>query len=204
MPHQTLISLSKLLKTGMELAGVSAAANAIDLLKFTKTQVDILRYNNLILKAQSGIISFGIPRLLDNLIENYSPYDKHEDYSFYKLASSWLESNCPEKKHFIGFVQLLLNNLERALAEINEAITGQRNSLLNYLRGVICLKIKRRIQNNEVAEKYSANALKDFLLFLQDHPKSGVCPNCGHKENSRLAFCRICGARMLIEPIILA
>lgn len=201
LQHNSIEPLD-IIKTGVKFAGMSDASDVIDLLEITKQQIDAFRYNMLLSKAQAGIIGFGIPRLLDELIENYSPDEKYEDYSFYKLALAWLEINNPEKKHYIGFIQLLLNNLEMALVEINEAIIVQRNSFLNYLRGVICLKIVRKIQNNEVDEKYSQNASKDFMLFLQDHPKSSVCPTCGHKENLRLAFCRICGSKMLTEPIL--
>lgn len=183
---------------GLNLAGIPIAPDVLEFLETAKGQVGIFRHESLLVKARQEIISFGIPSLLDELMEHYSPEQSHNDIVFCGLALNWLEKNAPEQKRYMAFVQLLLNNLEKAIEMFDETVLEDiLNPHLYYFRGIAFLKMAKA-QNKEYASLYSDKAHSDFSSCLKNNSNFRICPKCGYKESSNLGFCMLCGTRLLM------
>jgi tetratricopeptide (TPR) repeat protein len=183
---------------GMNLAGIPIGAEVLDFLGIVKEQVDISRYESLKINAKDEIAFFGIPALLDELIEDYSPEQTYPDIVFYDLALTRLKENTPQKKYYEGFAHLLLNDYEKATEAFDQAIEeNSQNSNVYYLRGVASIKKIKKSENKEQVSVYLESAHRDFYQSLKNDAIHRICVKCGLREKSGLSFCMLCGSRLI-------
>ena len=91
--------------------------------------------------AKSVILAFGVPRILDEIIEGYDPSQEYNDRHFYDLTLSWLENNAGGHHFYTGFVKLLKKKYDEAVKEFDEAIgENPGNPNQYYFRGVALMK----------------------------------------------------------------
>ena len=183
---------------GMNLAGLSVGADVLDLLETVKDQASVYRYESLKVNAKEDIAYFGIPALLDELIEDYSPEQTYPNIVFYAFALTRLEKTMPQEKYYAGFVHLLLNDYEKAAEAFDQALAEKpQNFNVRYLRGVVSLKRMQKNENKEQASAYLESAYRDFCQSLKNDSTRRICAKCGLREKSDLQFCKLCGTRLL-------
>jgi tetratricopeptide (TPR) repeat protein len=155
-------------------------------------------------RAKEEIISFGIPALLDELIEAYDPKGEYTDEKFYKLALSWLGERPDKDSRLIGFVQLLRGKFDKAVEELDRSLEeSPENPDTHYLRGVALLgkrkteEDKRGIfKRGERADELSQRARESFEQAIKLDQSLRLCLNCGTRTSSRTNFCMHCGCRL--------
>ncbi len=196
--------LLDVLKLGIGVAGINvsnlveAVGTVKDAVGTEKEAADSASFVMKKSKAEQEIIAFGVPRLLDELIEGYSPERIYDDASFYNLALRWLENNSPEKGYYIGFVQLLLKNFNEAIQGFDSAITNNpENPNPYYFRGIAFIKKMEKTGNMETSTASKGSYL-DFIQALKNGFKWRICPGCGYKTDSKLNYCMLCGKRLLV------
>jgi len=156
-------------------------------------------------RVKEEIIAFGIPPLLDELIEAYDPRREYADKQFYQLAFSWLNGCEVRDSRRIGFVQLLRGKLDEAIEELNRSVAESPDEPVSYyLRGVAYLGKKRLEEgktsifgSKEKAIEFSQQALESFKQAIDKDPNLRLCPDCGYRASSRTNFCMHCGGRLL-------
>lgn len=141
------------------------------------------------------IYGYDIINVLDELMQDYSPEKGYEDREFYTTAANWLEKNTPQKKRYLGFIQLLLNNPKKATELLDTAIAEDiKDPYAYYFRGIAFLKMASSPEKNasflDMAQSDFSNSLKNNFAFR-------ICPKCGHKESPNLNFCMFCGVKLL-------
>ena len=156
-------------------------------------------------KAKQEIMAFGVPNLLEELMEGYDPGGEYADAGFYKLALSLLDPSSPENRCYIGFLQLLKKDYSRALEEFDRAIEeSPENPDACYFRGVVLAKTMELIEKkgsmsgrvDELSE-LSKEACSNFERALEMGFKWRVCPGCGYRTASTMNFCMRCGKKLL-------
>lgn len=156
-------------------------------------------------RVKEEIIAFGIPTLLDELIEAYDPKREYADKQFYQLALSWLNGCETRDTYRIGFVQLLRGKLDEAIEELNRSVEEFPDEPLQYyLRGVAYLGKKRLEEgkasifgSKERTGEFSQLAHESFRMAVEKGPGLRLCPDCGYKASSTTNFCMHCGGRLL-------
>jgi len=164
---------------------------AKDLKEALKEGINIARMDLQRNKMKEEILSFGIPTLLEELIEGYDPEGKYNDTHFYDLALSWLEKSSPKNGYYIGFVQLLKKDFGKAIKAFDEAIKeNPENPHAYYFRGVALIK-------KEKVKELSERAYSNFEQALKSGFKWRICPECGYRTSSTMNFCMRCGIKLL-------
>jgi tetratricopeptide (TPR) repeat protein len=156
-------------------------------------------------RAKEEIISFGIPALLDELIEEYDPRREYADKRFYQLSLSWLGESPARDARRIGFVQLLRGKFDEAIEELNRSVEeSPEDPDTYYFKGVALLgkrkteESKRGIfKRGERAEELSQRARENFEQAIKRNQSLRLCPDCGYRTSSRTNFCIHCGSRLL-------
>jgi len=156
-------------------------------------------------RAKQEIIAFGVPNLLEELMEGYDPRGEYADKGFYKLALSLLDPSSPENRYYIGFVQLLKKDLNRALEEFYGAIEeNPENPDAHYFRGVVLAKMMALTEKKGTTsgrakkmKELSDGAGSNFERALEMGFKWRICPGCGYRTSSTMNFCMRCGKKLL-------
>jgi tetratricopeptide (TPR) repeat protein len=139
-------------------------------------------------KAKSAILSFGVPRILDELIVAYDPGREYEDTHFYDLALSWLKEKAGGHHYYTGFVLLLKKKYDEAMKELDAAIgVYPDNPDQYYLRGVALMK--RTGARDEARGFFEQSLAKGY--------GGRICPGCGYRTSSAMNFCLRCGESLL-------
>jgi tetratricopeptide (TPR) repeat protein len=153
------------------------------------------RVSEMRVQAQQEIFSFGIPKLLEEIMEGYLPEGEYDDIRFYRLALGWVE-----KGYYRGFAHLLLKDFDEAIEEFDEAIIKDpANPNAHYFRGVTFLKKMEKDENREASSGYLERAYSDFGQALKNGFKCRICPGCGYRTDSALGYCMLCGRKLLVE-----
>jgi tetratricopeptide (TPR) repeat protein len=185
-------------KLGTDIAGVDVLSSILNVLGTVKEQNDVASFEAKKIKMRKEIVSFGIPSLLEELIEGYSPERNYDDVSFYWLALHWLEENSAEKRHYVAFARLLLKDFDNAIVGFDEAIVEDpAKPDAYYFRGVAFLKKVGKTADGESASGNSG-AYLDFCQALKNGFKWRVCPGCGYRTTSELNYCMLCGTKLLV------
>lgn len=156
-------------------------------------------------RVRDEIVSYGIPDLIDELIEGYDPRGEYPDHRFYQLASSWLVENLKEDSLRIGFIHLLRGRYDEAIEEFDRGIVaGSGTPEAYYFRGVALLGKKKKAEGKrgvfnrgESAEELSGRAREDFKQALKGGYGWRLCPGCGYRASSETSFCANCGSKLL-------
>jgi len=156
-------------------------------------------------RVKEEIISFGIPGLIDELIEGYDPLKEYADKRFYQLALSWLEGNLKPDTRRIGFVKVLSGKYEEAIKEFDRGIEeSPGNPDMHYFRGVAILSLKKKAEGRrgifnrgEGVDELSEQARESFEQALMMGYGWRLCPGCGCRAPSETNFCAHCGGRLL-------
>ncbi|RLG96247.1 hypothetical protein DRO27_02750 [Candidatus Bathyarchaeota archaeon] len=156
-------------------------------------------------RVKEEIISFGIPGLIDELIEGYDPLKEYADKHFYRLALSWLEGNLKQDTRRIGFVKVLSGEYEEAIKEFDrgfEETPGTPDT--HYFKGIAILSLKKRAEGGrrifsrgESMERLSERARECFEQALMMGYGWRLCPACGCRGLSETSFCAHCGGKLL-------
>ena len=188
-------------KMGIDIAGIDMP-DFLGVLETAKGAINSARFELKRIKMQGEIISFGIPTLLEELMKGYSPDGNYDDAHFYFLALRWLENNSPEKRCYIGFVQLLLKNFDKATEEFEQAIVEDpANPNAYYFRGVALINRTKKTGDREFASRH-LGAYSDFCQALENGFKWRICPECGYRTDITLNYCMLCGAQLLTNAIL--
>ena len=156
-------------------------------------------------RVKEEIISFGIPALIEELMETYDPRREYSDKRFYQLALSWLRENSMKDARSIGFVQLLRRNYDEALKEFEKSI-GENPEAPDayYLKGVALLDKKKITEGRggifnrgERTEELSERARESFEQALNNGYVWRLCPECGYRASPSTNFCAYCGKKLL-------
>jgi tetratricopeptide (TPR) repeat protein len=156
-------------------------------------------------RAKEAITSFGIPGLIEELIEGYDPKREYPDRRFYDLALSWLRASPESRACHIGFVQLLKGDFDEAIKEFDRCIgENPEEPDAYYFRGVALLN-KRRIAESkglvldreEKMRRLSEQAYESFVQALERDRDLRICPECGYRTSSHPNFCMYCGKKLL-------
>lgn len=156
-------------------------------------------------RVKEEIISFGIPGLIDELIEGYDPLKEYADKHFYRLALSWLGGNLKQDTRRIGFVKVLSGEYEEAIKEFDrgfEETPGTPDT--HYFKGIAILSLKKKAEGGrrifsrgESMERLSERARECFEQALMMGYGWRLCPACGCRGLSETSFCAHCGGKLL-------
>jgi len=155
-------------------------------------------------KAKQEIISFGIPKIIEELMEGYDPLKGYNDTQFYDIALSWLKANTSKRKHDLGFVLLIKKDFNEAIKELDKiANKGTENPYVYYFRGVALLNKKEKLEQKgsrfgrkEEKIELFKRAQENFRKALEKGFKWRICPKCGYRTTS-MNFCLRCGSKLL-------
>jgi tetratricopeptide (TPR) repeat protein len=179
--------------------GPGSAQDALEVLKESISMAGVFTQRD---NAKSAILSFGVPRILDEMIVGYDPSQEYKDSHFYDLALSWLEEKAGGHRFYTGFVKLLKKKYDEAMKEFDEAIgVNPENPDQYYFRGIALIKKMgadrdasvRRPKNVEFGE----TGRPFFEQALAKGYKGRICPGCGYRTSSTMNFCLRCGERLL-------
>jgi len=180
--------------------GPGAAQDPLEVVKESISMAGVLMQRD---NAKSAILSFGVPRILDEMIVGYDPSQEYKDSHFYDLALSWLEEKAGGHCFYTGFVKLLKKKYDEAMKELDEAIgENPENPDQYYFRGIALMK-KMRAESKVPFErlKYMGEiregASSYFEQALVKGYKGKICPGCGYRTSSPMNFCLRCGERLL-------
>lgn len=154
-------------------------------------------------KAKDEIRSYGALNIVEKLIKEYDPNKSYSHRNLYKLLLSDLKKSYPERKSYIGFIELLRGNLEKAVKAFDEAIREDlENPDLHYFKGVALLKktedLKKgsAIRRDEKVNETWQRAKSSLMAALQTGSWS-LCPECGYRtQDPKLTFCMHCGKKL--------
>jgi len=177
---------------------------AQDLKEALREGINVARMESQRNKMKAEILSFGVPILLEELIDGYDPEEEYKDTRFYGIALSWLEGNSPRNWCHIGFVQLLRKNLDDAIKGFDEAIKeNPEDSNAHYFMGITLSKKIKLIKKKgfilgglEKAEELSKEAISSFHQALK-RGKWRICVECGWRTASAMNYCMRCGKILL-------
>lgn len=156
-------------------------------------------------RAKDEILSFGIPNLLEEIIEGYDPEGEYTDTSFYDLALSLLEASSPRDGYHIGFVRLLKKDFNKAIKEFDKAIKeNPENPNAYYFRGIALIKKMKMIEKKgsilrpiKKIKEFSEEVYSNFKQALKRGFKWRICPGCGYRTSSMTNFCMRCGKKLI-------
>jgi tetratricopeptide (TPR) repeat protein len=173
-----------------------------DFKEAVKESINIARMDWQRDRVKDEIISFGVPALLDELMEGYDPEGEYSDTRFYDLALSWLERSPGENRHYVGFVLLLKGDFDKAIREFDEAIKEDpKNPNTYYFNGVTLLKKMKKfkpMRRMRKVEELSEMARMNFEQAMKKGFEWRVCPECGYRTPSKTNFCMRCGEKLLV------
>ena len=177
--------------------------NPEDLDDVIKEAIKIARMGIQRNNVKDEIVSYGIPKLLDEMMADYDPRAEYNDKKFYELALSWLKENPGFDIRYTGFIRLIKEDFNEAVKKLKEAIGGDPEAPhLYYFTGVAFLKQSGRgktlsLSRARGAEELSGRSRSMFELALSHGLKGKVCPNCGYRVFSVAKFCLRCGNELL-------
>ena len=152
--------------------------------------------------ARAEIVSYGIPRLLDEMMKGYDPEAHYGDKRFYDLALAWLKEDVYRDYRYSGFIKLVKNDLDGAMADLRSAVERHpEDPYPYYLIGVALLKSSegRRPLLGRIRspEGLSDKAHDLFEQALGSGLEGRICPGCGHRGPSDVNFCLRCGSQLM-------
>jgi tetratricopeptide (TPR) repeat protein len=155
--------------------------------------------------AKQEILSFGITRLLEELIEGYDPEKDYPDSEFYELALSSIEASSPQNRVYTGFIHLLRRDYNKAVKEFDKTIEANpKTPDAYYLRGVSYLgKVKilgakrSRSMSSEKVKELTELAHLNFEETAKKGSKWRICLGCGYRTSSTVNYCIRCGTKLL-------
>ena len=150
--------------------------------------------------VKSSITSFGIPKILDEMIREYTPNQEYADRHFYDLALSWFDKNFSKDSYYIGFIRLLRKEYDEALKHFEKALgKGEENPSLYYLQGVALMKRNRERGASQLIDATSIEReeIQAFSEALRKGYEGKICSGCGYRTSSRVNFCSLCGEKLL-------
>jgi tetratricopeptide (TPR) repeat protein len=156
-------------------------------------------------EVKNTIRSYGIDRIVEELKEEYDPKHEYRLDELYKLILSDLRKTTPKHWLHIGFIQLLRNNIDKALEGFDKAIDATPSDPdPYYFTGVTLLKDIEKVRKKSMAfrksermKELSMKAHSYFSQALKKGLQSSLCPDCGYKtQNPELAFCMYCGKKL--------
>lgn len=157
-------------------------------------------------KARDEIRSYGIVNIVKELMEEYNPGKEYLSRNLYGFLLSELKKGSLKQRKYIGFVQLLRENLGKAVEEFDDVIKeNPRDPDLYYFRGVALLKKMEELREkgfvarrNERVKETQEKAYSSFMQALKAGFCGGLCPECGYRtRNPELSFCMYCGKKLL-------
>ena len=155
--------------------------------------------------VKNDIRSYGIDRLVDELMKEYNPKQEYRSNELYKLILSDLKKASPKQWHRLGFIQLIRNEIDEALEDFDNAIEeSPGDSIPHYFKGVTLLKNIEKIKHSsmvfrkeEKIKELSLKAHSSFMQSLKNGLSSKLCLECGYKtSNPELGFCTYCGKKL--------
>ena len=178
--------------------GPEAAQDPLEVVKEAISYGGILMQRD---NTKSSITSFGIAKILDEMIEGYDPKQEYTDRHFYDLALSWLGKNSAEDGYHIGFVKLLKREYDEALKFFDKTLNeDEKNPTLYYLKGVALMKRNwekgKASRQTEVASEVREET-RAFSEALRMGYRGKICPSCGYRTFSTMNFCLRCGEKLL-------
>lgn len=153
--------------------------------------------------VKDEIVDFGIPRLLDEMMEGYDTRAKYVNERFYKLALSWLRNHPEQDGLYEGFIRLIKGDLNGSINKLKKAIEEDpEEPRPYYFTGIALLKKSGRGKNTrlrrlEVTDEVSGRVRSLFGSALSRGLKGRICPSCGYREFSAANFCLRCGNELL-------
>ena len=156
--------------------------------------------------VKNDIRSYGIDRIVDELMEEYDPKREYSSNELYKLILSDLKKASPKQWHHLGFIQLIRDKIDEALEGFDKAIEeNSGDPVPYYFKGVTLLKNIEKIKGSSMVfnkedriKELSLRAHSSFLRALKNGFNSKLCPECGYKtRNPELGFCMYCGKKLL-------
>ena len=174
-----------------------------DLQEALKEAVNVARMNLQRDKVRSEIVSYGIPKILDEIVEVYDPNLEYNDRRFYDLALSWLEKNLADDGYQIGFVRLLKKEYDEAVKGFDKALSENPESPnLYYLKGVAMMNKLRAEGETSFGRPENVGELRKracsfFEQALRMGFKGKICPLCGYRTSSTMNYCLRCGEKLL-------
>lgn len=174
-----------------------------DLKEVVKESINIARMDWQRDRVKEVILSFGVPTLLEELMEGYDSEGEYSDKRFYDLALSWLEGSPCQNRHYVGFVLLLKKDFAKAIREFDEAIKeAPENPNAYYFNGIALLKtmkiIEKPMRRIGKVEELSEMAHSNFEQALKKGFKWRICLECGYRTSSKTNFCMRCGEKLLV------
>lgn len=148
------------------------------------------------------IVSYGIPKLLDEMMEGYDLEAHYGDKRFYDLALAWLKDEPHRNYHYSGFVKLVKNDLKRAMLDLKTAVERHpEDPYPYYLIGIAMLKSRKRRRpykgRTGSPEGLSEKVHDWFEQALRWGLEGRICPGCGHRSSSEVSFCLRCGSELM-------
>ena len=152
--------------------------------------------------VKNEILDYGIPRLLNEMMESFDPQAKYEDRKFYDLALKWLKKHPECGNCYEGYIKLIKGDINTAIKKFEEAINeNPKDPYPYYFTGIALLRksiTKRRFLSKQSKDAVSVNAKIMFDSALRHGLEGKVCPSCGYRELSIANFCLRCGDKLLI------
>lgn len=155
--------------------------------------------------VKNAIRSYGLERIVDELMEEYDPKKAYSSSELYKLILSDLKKASPKPWHYLGFIQLIRSKINEALDGFDHAIEeNPRDPILYYFKAVTLLKNIENVsgsnmifRKDEKIKELSLNAHSNFMQALKNGLGSKLCLNCGYTtRNPELGFCMYCGTKL--------
>lgn len=153
--------------------------------------------------VKDELVSYGITKLLDEMMAGYDPRAEYKDAKFYKLSLSWLKENLENETCYTGFIRLIKENLNEAINNLEEAIErNPEDPQPYYFTGIALLKKSGRgkkipFGRTEGVEDLMERSRSMFELAIRHGLKGKICPSCGYRELSVAKFCLRCGSELL-------
>jgi tetratricopeptide (TPR) repeat protein len=158
-------------------------------------------------EVKNEIRSYGIDRIVDELMEEYDPKQEYNSDELYKLILSDLKKASPKQWHYLGFIHLIRNEIDKAHQNLDKAIIeSPGDPVPHYFKGVTLLKNIEKVRGSSVVlrkekkiDDLSLKAHSSFMQALKNGLNSKLCLNCGYKtSNPELTFCMYCGNKLAV------
>jgi len=155
--------------------------------------------------VKNNIRSYGIDKIVDELMEEYDPKQEYSSNELYKLILSDLKKASPKQWQHLSFIRLIRNEIDEALEGFDNAIEeSPGDPVPYYFKGVTLLKIIEKVRGSnmvfrkeEKIKELSFKAHSSFMQALKNGLGSKLCFNCGYKtRNLELDFCMYCGKKL--------
>ena len=152
--------------------------------------------------ARGEIVSYGIPKLLDEMMEGYDPEAHYGDKRFYDFAMAWLKEEPHRDYRYSGFVKLVKNDLDGAMVDLRASVERHpEDPYPCYLIGVALLKTgrgRRPLMGRAGSPEGLSDKAYDFFEQALSRGLEGrICPGCGHRASSDVSFCLRCGSQLM-------